>query len=291
MKPPPFKYHAPKTITDVVGILSAHDNAIVLAGGQSLMPMLNMRYVFPDHLIDLNRVDELKYIHDAAEMISIGSMTRQREVEFSDVIAMRLPVMREAVLWVGHRQTRNRGTIGGSICNLDPSAEMPAVAMLLDASFVIQSKRQTRELSMAEFASGYMQTALEPDEILTEIRLRPWKAGHGFAFVEFARRHGDFAIVSAGALIETDDDDFVRRIALVVGGATYAPRRITTLENDLIGQKASRKLFYDAAQVCADIEAVSDAHVPSWYRKRLAVSLSQRALEIAWGRAKKRNVA
>jgi aerobic carbon-monoxide dehydrogenase medium subunit len=286
MKPPPFAYHAPATTADAIDLLNSHDNAVLLAGGQSLMPMLNMRYVFPDHMIDLNRVKELSYIREGSGMISIGSMTRQRDIEFSSAIASQFPVIHEAVLCVGHRQTRNRGTIGGSLCNLDPSAELPAVSMLLDAVLTVRGEHHTRDLAIADFCRGYMQTALDAGELLTEIRLRPWAPAHGSAFVEYARRHGDFAIVSAAVLIETGDDNVIRRVALVIGGAAHIPQRMENIERELTGQKASSALFREAAQFCGAIEAIADAQVPSWYRKRLAVTLSDRALNIAWQRTK-----
>src|SRR4051812_14914254 len=134
MKPPPFSYHDPRTVSDAVGLLSRLDNAKVLAGGQSLMPMLNMRYVLPDHIVDLNKIEALSFIKDEGTTLSIGAMTRQRDIEFSDIIAKKFPLIHEAILNVGHRQTRNRGTIGGSLCHLDPSAELVTMAAAFDAT-------------------------------------------------------------------------------------------------------------------------------------------------------------
>ena len=151
MKPPPFTYHDPRTIPEVLDLLAEKDNARLLSGGQSLMPMLNMRYVLPDDVIDLNRVDGLSGIEAANGSLGIAGMTRQREIEFSDVVASRCPIMTEAILQVGHRQTRNRGTLGGSLAHLDPSAELPAVAMALDATIHVESKRGKRDIAMADF--------------------------------------------------------------------------------------------------------------------------------------------
>src|SRR5215472_14164399 len=141
MKPPPFSYHDPRTVADAIGLLGRLDNAKLLASGQSLMPMLNMRFVLPDHVIDLNRIDGLAYIRDAGTRLEIGAMTRQRELEFSDVIRQRCPVMHEAIQQIGHRQTRNRGTIGGSLCHLDPAAELVTLAAALDATVVVNGPK------------------------------------------------------------------------------------------------------------------------------------------------------
>src|SRR3954464_9548705 len=196
MKPPPFSYHDPRTVGDVVGLLGRLDNAKLLAGGQSLMPMLNMRFVLPDHIIDLNQVEGLSFIREQGDVLDIGAMTRQRELEFSDLVARRCPLMRDAIRLVGHRQTRNRGTLGGSLCHLDPSAELVSVAAALDATVVVSGKNGTREIDFAAFPVAYLTPAIEPNELLTAVRFPLWPENHGHAFVEFARRHGDFAIVS-----------------------------------------------------------------------------------------------
>ena len=146
MKPPLFSYHDPRSTADVVGLLSSLDNAKLLAGGQSLMPMLNMRYVLPDHVIDLNRVDGLSHIRERDGALEIGAMTRQRDIEFSDLVRERCPLMHEAVRQVGHRQTRNRGTLGGSLCHLDPSAELVSVAAALDAKISVTGKNGARSI-------------------------------------------------------------------------------------------------------------------------------------------------
>src|SRR3984957_9863818 len=202
MKPPPFSYHDPRTAADVVGLLGSLDNAKLLAGGQSLMPMLNMRFVLPDHVIDLNRVDGLSYIRERDGAIEIGAMTRQRDIEFSDLVRERCPLMHEAITQVGHRQTRNRGTLGGSLCHLDPSAELVSVAAAVDAKVAVTGKNGTRSIAFSNFPAGYMMPSIELDELVTGATFPCWAAGHGYAFVEFARRHGDFAIVSAAGLVE-----------------------------------------------------------------------------------------
>ena len=234
MKPPPFSYHDPKTVDETVALLGRLENAKLLAGGQSLMPMLNMRFVLPDHIIDLNRVEELSYIREGDGNIFVGAMTRQRDLEFSELIEKRLPLMREAIELVGHRQTRNRGTIGGSLCHLDPAAELVTVATALDANVVAIGPRGKRDIAFADFPAGFMASALKPDELLVEIRLPFWADGHGFAFVEFARRHGDFAIVSAAILLEADRTGKITRVSAVVGGVGTAPVKVVGLETALI---------------------------------------------------------
>src|SRR3954469_875435 len=161
MKPPPFQYHDPKTLAEAVALLGSLDNAKLLAGGQSLMPMLNFRYVQPDHIIDINRVDGLSYIRETEGALAFGAMTRQRELEFSDLVRARLPIMHEALQQVGHRQTRNRGTIGGSLCHLDPSAELVSLATGYDATVTVVGPNGQRELAFAEFPVAYMTPSIE----------------------------------------------------------------------------------------------------------------------------------
>src|SRR5690606_33523874 len=188
MKPSPFTYHDPHTIADAISLLGSLENARALAGGQSLMAMMNMRFVQPDHLIDLNRISELAGLDVSATEIRVGAMTRQRELEFSPHIQRSLPLMQEALLNVGHRQTRNRGTLGGSLCHLDPSAELVSVAATLDAIVTVAGPEGQREIPFALFPQGFMSPALEPNELLVHVRFPLWPENHGASFVEFARR-------------------------------------------------------------------------------------------------------
>ncbi len=281
MKPPPFRYYDPRTVADAVGLLGRLENAKLLAGGQSLMPMLNMRYVLPDHVIDLNRVEGLSYIRERGGAIEIGAMTRQRELEFSDLIRARLPLMQEAILQIGHRQTRNRGTIGGSLCHLDPAAELVSVGAGYDATVVVTGPNGAREIAFKDFPVAYMTPALEPAEILTAVRFTPWPAGHGFAFVEFARRHGDFAITSAAVLLAADSAGKITRASVTIGGAAVTPVRANALEQALIGQVPTPELLREACESCRAIEAIEDIHAPASYRQHLAAVMSRRALEKA----------
>jgi aerobic carbon-monoxide dehydrogenase medium subunit len=284
MKPPAFSYHDPRTIADAVALLGRLDNAKLLAGGQSLMPMLNMRFVLPDHVIDLNRVDGLSYIREQDGALEIGAMTRQRDIEFSDLVRQRCPLMHEAIVQVGHRQTRNRGTLGGSLCHLDPAAELVTVAAALDAEVTLTGKTGARRIAFSAFPVAYMTPALGPDEILTAASFPCWPAGHGYAFVEFARRHGDFAIVSAAALLE-EKNGKVTRAALTLGGMGPAPVRVTDLERTLIGEAVEEKRLRELCESLRSLVAVDDIHAPASYRQRLATVLARRALIKAHERA------
>ena len=281
MKPPRFDYHDPQSVPEVIGLLGKLENARLLAGGQSLMPMLNMRLAAPDHIIDLNGVAELAYIREQGDALLIGAMTRQRDVEFDERIRERCPLMHEAVLQVGHRQTRNRGTLGGSLCQLDPSAELVAVAAALDGVVTVQGPSGARDVPFAQFPAGLMTPALRDGELVTGVRFPLWRKGHGFAFIEFSRRHGDFAIVSAAALLEEDTGGKITRASLTLGGIAPAPVRARDVEKTLTGSRASAELFREAGEACRQLEAMEDVHVTAAYRHQLAAVLSRRALEKA----------
>ena len=285
MKPPPFSYHDPSSIGEVITLLGSLENPKLLAGGQSLMPMLNMRYVMPDHVIDLNKVDGLSYIEESGGTISIGGMTRQRDLEYSDVIKAKCPLMHDALLQVGHRQTRNRGTIGGSLSHLDPAAELPSVCAAHDAIIVVQGPNGEREIPFSDFPVAYMTPATEMDELLTGIKIPTWAEGHGYAFVEFARRHGDFAITSAAALLEVGGDGSITRASLTVGGVGAAPVRMSEVEQALIGQSGDEEKLRELCEACREIDALGDVYASSEYRQHLATVMSRRALVKAYGRA------
>ena len=251
MKPPPFSYHDPRSIADTIGLLGRLDNAKLLAGGQSLMPMLNFRYVLPDHIIDLNRVEGLSYIRESGGALEIGAMTRQRDLEFSDVVCARWPIMHEALLQLGHRQTRNRGTIGGSLCHLDPAAELVSLATGYEATVTVEGPAGERQIPFAEFPVAYMTPAIEPNELLTAIRFPQWAARHGYAFVEFSRRHGDFAITSAAALLEADAAGKITRASVTIGGMGTAPSRARELEQASSARRRPRRCSAMPARVAA----------------------------------------
>jgi len=284
MKPPPFSYHDPRTVGEAVGLLGSLEDAKLLAGGQSLMPMLNFRFVQPDHIIDLNRVEGLSYIREAGNALEIGAMTRQRDLEFSDVARARWPIMHEALLQVGHRQTRNRGTIGGSLCHLDPSAELVSLATGYDATVTVAGPNGQREVRFADFPVAYMTPAIELNELVTAVRFPQWAQKHGYAFVEFARRHGDFAITSAAVLLEGDGAGKITRASVTIGGMGTAPSRAREVEQAVIGQVPAGNLFREACESCRKLEAIDDVHAPASYRQHLATVMSRRALEKAYAR-------
>ena len=285
MKPPPFTYHDPKTIDEALALLADKDNAKLLAGGQSLMPMLNMRFVLPDDVIDLNGIGELSYIREDGDALVFGGMTRQREIEFSDLVARRCPLMTEAIRNVGHRQTRNRGTYGGSLSHLDPSAELPTVSMAQDAIVTVRKQGGSRDIAMADFPMAYMTPSFELDEMVTDIRVPLWPEGHGYAFLEFARRHGDFAIASSAVLLDVAPGGTITRASITVGGVGPAPVRVTAAEEGLAGQAGTAELFTDIAETCREIDAMEDVYAPAWYRQHLAAVLTRRALATAFSRA------
>lgn len=281
MKPCLFEYHRPRTVVEAVDLLATLENAKVLAGGQSLMPMLNMRFVMPDHVIDLNFIDELAYLREDGDTIVVGAMTRQRDIELSPIVRARLPLLSEALRFTGHTQTRNRGTFAGSLCHLDPAAEQPAVALTCEAEIVATSRRGQRTIPMTEFPVAYMTTQLEPDEIVTEIRLPASPKKHGYAFIEFARRHGDFALASAAVLMVPGRDGSIERCAITVGGVGTLPMRLTAGEAALQGKPPEDAHFARAAEACAELDVVEDVHTGAAYRRQLAGVLTRRALRRA----------
>ena len=284
MKPAPFDYYQPRSLDEALELLSRFEGAKVLAGGQSLMAMMNMRFVQPEQVIDVNRID-LDYIRLEDSYIAIGAGTRQRDIQLSAVVREHAPLMIEALQHVGHVQTRNRGTIGGSLCHLDPAAELPSVCMTLGAEVVAESKANGRRvMPMVEFAADYMTPAIGMDELVTEIRVPLWPESHGYAFEEFARRHGDFAIASASVAV-TIEDDVIDRIAISIGGLASVPTRITEAESFLSGKPRKELKIEHAATLCGNLDAISDSHATSEHRQHLATVLASRALNRAVNRA------
>ena len=291
MKPAPFDYAAPETIEETLALLGEYGaDAKLLAGGQSLMPLLNMRLARPSVLIDLNRVSALDYMRVSDGEVRIGALTRQRAAERSPVVAKHLPLMTDALRWVGHAQIRNRGTIGGSLAHADPSAELPAVAAALGATFVVAGQSGTRLLLPEEFFVGYLTTAIEPAEVLTEIRFPKMAAAAGCAFVEVARRHGDFALVGVAAVVHpagagTGAGRF-HDVRLVFTGVGPTPVRIREAEAALEGQKFEERLLADVARLVAGrLDPESDIQASAEYRKHVAGVLARRALLAAALRA------
>ncbi len=299
MKPPPFLYAAPESVEETLALLAEYGaDAKLLAGGQSLMPLLNMRLARPAVLIDLNRVKGLDHITAANGEIRVGAMTRQRVAERSSVLASRIPLITEALRWVGHAQIRNRGTVGGSLAHADPAAELPAVTAVLGATFVIAGRNGTRTLSPDEFFVGYLTTAIEPAEALTEVRFPAMARDAGWAFTEISRRHGDFALVGVAALVHVDGDR-CRDVRLAFTGVGPTPVRVGEAEAALKGQRLTRgagagqqggslddALLREVGRLVAErIEPESDIQASAEYRKHIAGVLARRALTAAAARA------
>jgi len=287
VKPARFDYHAPESVEEAVALLGRFGGeARVLAGGQSLVPMMNFRVVAPPALIDLNRIPALAYIREEAGMVLIGAMTRQRQLEFSPVIRERLPLLAEAIGLVGHLPTRSRGTIGGSIAHADPSAEIPMVLQALEGDVVAQGMRGTRRIKAADLFRAPLTTALEADEILTEIRLPVMPVKSGYAVEEFSRRHGDFAIAAiAATVLRAGDGCATARLATSGIGPVSARLRAAeaVLERDGLGAAAIEKAAKLAA---ASVEPITDHNASAEFRRHLTDVLARRALLRASARAR-----
>jgi carbon-monoxide dehydrogenase medium subunit len=284
MKPAPFDYHAPRSIEEATKLLASLDNAKVLAGGQSLVPMMNFRYLIVDHVVDLAKIEGLTGTSVSDSKLRIGAMTRQRDLEFSPDIEKHCPLLREALSYVGHRQTRNRGTIGGSLVHADPAAEQPTVCAAHDAVIEIASARGTRRVPFAEFVLAFMTTSVQPDEIVTAIEIPLWPSGHGYSFHEFARRRGDFAIVGAAALLDFAPDQTVRHAVLALCGVAAGPLRMREAERLLAGGRFDRAAAQAAAATARTITPGTDIHASADYRRHLAEVLAFRALRDAAAR-------
>jgi carbon-monoxide dehydrogenase medium subunit len=288
VKPPVFEYVAVRSTEEALAELVRHgEDAKLLAGGQSLMPLLNMRLAAPRRLVDLNRVAELAYIAERDGGIAIGAMTRQRAVEKSALIAERVPLLAEAIPWVGHFQIRNRGTIGGSLAHADPAAELPAVAACLDACFTARGPGGTRTLTADQLYATYLTTTLAPDEILTEAWFPAARPDSGYAWLEFARRHGDYALAGVAAVAALAGDR-VAEARLALTGVAGRPVRASEAERRLAGQRLDDTALDAVAEaVRAAIDPPTDIHATSDYRRHLAGVLTTRALRLAAERARR----
>lgn len=289
MKPAPFEYESPTTVAEAVSLLQRYgEDAKIIAGGQSLVPLLNLRLARPGYLIDINRVKELDYIRSVNGGLAIGAMTRQRAVERSEVIAKQCPLLREAVLLMSHPQIRSRGTIGGSIAHADPSAELPAVMVALDGQFTAVGPQGKRTIPAAEFFVAYLTTALEPGEILTEITVPAWPVNTTSSFIEVSRRRGDFALAGVAVMLTLNaSKSFCEGARIVYTGVGPVPVRRPEAEQMLVGQKPSDELFEKAGlAAAADLDPDSDIHASAEYRKSVAAVIVRRALGVALDRAK-----
>ena len=282
MKPPKFDYHAPTNVEEAIALLQRYDgDAKILAGGQSLVPLLNFRLSRPAALIDLNRIPSLAYIRSHDGEVRLGAMTRQRTVEFSPVVAERVPLLTEATRWVGHLPIRSRGTIGGSLAHADPSAEYPTVLAALEGSVVARGPKGERVVGAGDLFQSYLTTSLEADEILVEVRVPAMPAGAGYAFEELARRHGDFALVGIAAVVARSGDRCTLA-RLATSGTGPVPIRLRDaeqiLERDGLGDAAIEAAARRASEL---VEPDSDIHASSDYRRHLTGVLTGRAIKRA----------
>ena len=288
MKPAAFDYHAPQTLDEALDLMARYgDEAKVLAGGQSLVPAMNFRLAQPAVLVDLNRIEGLSAIRADDEGLRIGAMARQRAVERSPQVAEQAPLVTEALPSVAHPQIRNRATFGGSIAHADPAAELPAVARALGARLRLSSVRGERWVEADDFFTGLFETALEADEILTEV-LVPRRPEHeGWAFEEVARRHGDYAMVGVAVVVSLGADGRLTRPAIGLLSVGDGPVRATSAEQALEGLPATAESFDAAAEAVASaLDPPSDLHASSDYRRHLARVLTRRLLGRAVERAR-----
>ena len=290
MKPAPFKYLAPTSVDEALAHLSKHGwDAKVLAGGQSLVPMMNFRLAQPAVLVDLNPISELFYLNPAKDGgLRVGAMTRQGTMEFDPLVAERSPMIHEAIPKVAHPQIRSRGTLGGTIAHADPSAELVAASVALSASFRLRSKRGDRWIPADEFFVGLFTTVLEPDELLVEVTLPPMPERSGWAFQEVARRHHDFALVGVAAVASLDKGARCDKLRLVFFSVGDGPVEAHEAEAVLQGQDPTPEAIREAAETAAaaDVDPNADINASSEYRRHLVKVLGQRALTQAFERAR-----
>lgn len=286
MKPAPFEYVCPRSLEEALDVLGRHgDEAKVLAGGQSLVPMLNMRLARPAVIIDINRVAGLDGIVESGRSLHVGALVRQRSLERVAVIRARAPLLAEAAPLIGHLQTRARGTVCGSVAHADPAAELPACLVALAAVYQVTGARGQRRVPAADFQGGLFTTVLEADEVLTaiEVPASPWPRV-GTAFAEVARRHGDFALAGAAAVVAQDDEGTCRDVRLVFFAVGDTPH-LAAATSVLLGARDDKSID-DVARVAAgELDPHSDLHASGAYRRRVAAALARQTLATAWARA------
>ncbi len=284
MKPAAFDYHRPGTAEEAVGLLAElGDEAKIIAGGQSLVPMLSMRLAYFDHLIDISRLPELQGIERRGDELWIGAGTTEATVGADETVRQAVPLLTRATPFVGHFQIRNRGTLGGSIAHADAAGEYPAVALTLDAVMEVSSPRGRREIAAADFFTGVWETSMEPDEVLTGTRFPVWNGRSGFSIQEFARRHGDFAIAGALVAVALDDADRVCRCAIGLLGLGATVLRATAAEAAIIGKPVGELVAEDIGEAAMSglDDIPSDLQGSASYRTKVGAAMTARA----WGQA------
>jgi carbon-monoxide dehydrogenase medium subunit len=287
MKPPLFRYEAPRTLRDAVAVLASDPDATVLAGGQSLVPAMNFRVANPSILVDIQHVEGLKGIAIEGDTIVIKAMTRHRELELHPEVRRVNPLIAETMQHVAHVPIRNRGTVVGSLCHADPSAEMPLLFVLLDGTLVAIGPAGTRRITAAEFFQSFLTTSRRQDEIVIEARLPVLPAGAGFAFDEVTRRHGDYALVGVGCVLSLDSKGRAENVRLAACGIADRPVRLKAAEEALNGSLLAAGDLTAAARASADaVTQADDMNTSTSYRRRVLSGLIQRLVRIAAGRAR-----
>ncbi|HEY8414691.1 MAG TPA: xanthine dehydrogenase family protein subunit M [Thermaerobacter sp.] len=287
MKPPRFEYRDPRTLQEAVELLAGYgDEAKILAGGQSLVPMLNMRLARPSVLIDINRIPGLDYIRVEEGRVVIGALARHRVVERSQLVRRHCPLLAEALRWVGHPAIRHRGTVCGSLAHADPAAELPAVLAALEGEVRVAGPHGERRIPFSEFFLTYFTTSLDPTEMVVEASFPVLPPDAGWAFQEVARRHGDFALVGVAAVLRLDAAGVIREARLALTGVDAVPVRARAAEEALVGRRPGDEVWREAAALVGDgIQPESDLHASAAYRKHVAGVLAGRALREAAARA------
>jgi carbon-monoxide dehydrogenase medium subunit/2-furoyl-CoA dehydrogenase FAD binding subunit len=284
MKPAAFEYFAPRTVPECIELLARYgDEAKLIAGGQSLAPLMNFRLVQPEAVIDLNRIESLSYVRVDGDLLRIGAMTRQRDLEEDATVRELAPLLSEAIPNIGHFQIRNRGTIGGSLAHADPAAELPAVLLALGASLEIEGPSGTRTEAALDFFQGYLTTSLAPDEVLTEIVIPRAADREGCAVLEVNERHGDFALVGAVSRVVTDSASAIT--AALVGLFGVADRPVLFDVSERLGGSTGDRLVEVGEAVSASVTPDSDTHATAEYRSSVAGVLARRALASAYERS------
>jgi CO/xanthine dehydrogenase FAD-binding subunit len=280
MKPVAFDYVRATSIAEACSLLAADGGARVIAGGQTLIPMLAMRLARPTRLIDIARIEDLAFIRDNGESVTIGAVTRQSVAERDPIVATKLPLLAKALPWVGHQATRHRGTIGGSIANGDPAAELPLVAVTLQATITVQEASGITELAAGEFYLGPMITALPEGAIVTHVRFPVWRKGRiGTGFHEVSARRSDFALVASAAQVALDADGRCTALSVGIAGAGDMPVRLDAVSEALLGSHLDEATAQEAVVAgLDDLETVDDLHASASYRRRVAATLARRAI-------------
>jgi len=287
VKMPPFAYHRPETVDEAVGLLAGHGgDGKVLAGGQSLIPLLAMRLAHPAHLIDIGFVGELGSVTEEADGgLLVGAAVRHADAETSEVVAERAPLVAGAMPHIGHRAIRNRGTVCGSLAHADPAAELPAVALAVEAEMVVRGPSGERRVAAADFFQGYLTSDLAEDDLLAAVRFPAWPAHTGWSVQEMSRRHGDFAVVGVATVLGCNLDGEISRAALSFFGAGSTPMRVAEAESAMVGQRPGPAAFEAAARIVSEnLKPPGDNHASGAYRAHVAGVLTQRSLAEAASR-------